>query len=134
MSTTFRANRQLLVALAAVIAIGAMSLWGADWRTFDNSAFKKAQDSGQTVVIDFHATWCPTCAKQKPVLAKLIGESDFKNVAAFVADYDSSSDLKRQMKVTSQSTVVVFKGNREVARSTGVTNEDELRSLLKKGL
>ena len=134
MSTTFRAIRQLPVALAVLVGIGAVTLWGADWRSFDNSAFKKAQDSGQTVVVDFHATWCPTCAKQEPVLAKLIGESEFKNVAAFVADYDSSSDLKRQMKVTSQSTVVVFKGNREVARSTGVTNEDELRSLLKKGL
>jgi thioredoxin 1 len=133
MSTGLRPKRHLLVTLAALMA-GAMTLWGADWRTFDNSAFKKAQESGQTVVIDFHATWCPTCAKQKPVLAKLIGESEFKNVAAFVADYDSSSELKRQMKITSQSTVVVFKGNREIARSTGVTNEDELRSLLKKGL
>jgi thioredoxin 1 len=134
MSTRVRASRQLLVIIAALMAIGAMTLWGADWRTFDNSAFKKAQDSGQTVVVDFHATWCPTCAKQKPILAKLIGENEFQNVAAFVADYDSSSELKKQMKITSQSTIVVFKGNREVARSTGVTNEGELRSLLKKGL
>lgn len=134
MSIKFSAIRQLPIALTVLIGIGAMTLWGADWRSFDNSAFKKAQDSGQTVVIDFHATWCPTCAKQKPVLAKLIRESEFKNVAAFVADYDSSSDLKKQMKIASQSTIVVFKGNREIARSTGVTNEDDLRSLLKKGL
>jgi thiol-disulfide isomerase/thioredoxin len=134
MTTTFKLKRHFPLALAILIGFGAMTLWGADWRTFDNSAFKKAQDSGQTVVIDFHATWCPTCAKQKPILAKLIGESEFQNVAAFVADYDSSSELKKQMKITSQSTIVVFKGNREVARSTGVTNEGELRSLLKKGL
>jgi hypothetical protein len=53
---------------------------------------------------------------------------------AFVADFDKSSELKKRMRVSSQSTLVVFKGNREVARSTGATNEDDLRALLKKGL
>jgi len=111
-----------------------MTLWGAEWQTFDNAAFQKAQASGETVVIDFHATWCPTCAVQQPVLQKLIGESEFEDVAAFVADYDNSSELKRKLRIASQSTIVVFKGDREVARSTGVTDESDLRGLLKKGL
>jgi thioredoxin-like negative regulator of GroEL len=132
--TIFRAKRQLLATLAVLAGVSALSLEAAQWLPFDGSAFKKAQTEGKTVVIDFHATWCPTCAAQRPVLEKLIGESEFKNVVAFVADFDSSSEIKKQMKVASQSTIVVFKGNREVARSTGVTNEDDLRTLLKKGL
>jgi thiol-disulfide isomerase/thioredoxin len=134
MSSIFKAKQQLPIAVAILIGIGAMTLRAAEWRPFDNSALKDAQAAGKTVVIDFHATWCPTCAKQKPVLEKLIGESEFKNVAAFVADYDNSSELKKQMKITKQSTIVVLKGEREVARATGVTKEAELRTLLKKGL
>ena len=134
MSTIHRVTRQFPIAIAVLIGIGTMSLWGAEWRAFDNSAFKNAQAAGKTVVIDFHATWCPTCAKQKPILEKLISENEFQGVVAFVADYDSSSELKKQMKITGQSTIVVFKGDREVARSMGVTAESELRSLLKKGL
>jgi thioredoxin 1 len=108
--------------------------WAAGWSSFDDAAFKEAQESVQTILVDFHATWCPTCAKQKPVLDELLGEKEFQNVKAFVADYDASTELKKQMKVASQSTLVVFKGTREVARSTGVTDPSELRALLRKGL
>jgi thiol-disulfide isomerase/thioredoxin len=134
MFSIFRTKRNRLATWAALVGLSVVSLGAAQWGPFDSSAFEKAQADGKTVVIDFHATWCPTCAAQKPVLEKLIGEGEFKNVVAFVADFDSSSDLKKRMKVASQSTLVVFKGNREVARSTGVTNEDDLRALLKEGL
>lgn len=133
MFSIFRTRRNLL-AIWTALGLSVVSLGAAQWAPFDSSAFDKAQAEGKTVVIDFHATWCPTCLAQKPVLEKLIGESEFKNVVAFVADFDKSSELKKQMRVSSQSTLVVFKGNREVARSTGATNEDDLRALLKKGL
>ena len=50
-----------------------------------------------------------------------------------MADYDTSTSLKKQMKIVSQSTLVVFKGGKEIARSTGVTDPAELRALLRKG-
>jgi thioredoxin len=129
----FNTKKRFLTALAIAISIGTTA-WAGGWNTFDNSAFKKAQESGQTVLVDFHATWCPVCAKQKPALDKLLGEKEFQGVKAFVADYDTSTELKKQMRIASQSTLVLFKGKREVARSTGVTDPSELRALLRKGL
>ncbi len=123
-----------LLLIAALAALGAMTLFGAQWNDFNSAAFQKAQAEGKTVVVDFHATWCPVCAQQKPILERLAGEKEFQNAALFVADYDTQTDLKKQMKITSQSTLVIFKGTKEVARATGTVNENELRTLLRKGL
>lgn len=126
-------KRSLLIALALLIGVATMA-WAAGWSTFDDSAFKKAQESGQTILVDFHATWCPVCAQQKPALDKILSEKEFQGVKALVADYDTSTSLKKQMKIVSQSTLVVFKGGKEIARSTGATDPAELRALLRKGL
>ena len=125
-------TKLLSVAFALTMAVSSIAL-AAGWNNFDSSAFKKAQDSGETILVDFHATWCPICAKQKPALDKLLAEKEFQDVKAFVADYDTQAELKKQMKIVSQSTLVMFKGGREVARSTGVTDPAELRALLLKG-
>lgn len=126
------AKRSLLIALAVLVGVSTMA-WAAGWSTFDDATFKKAQESGQTILVDFHATWCPVCAQQKPALDKILSEKEFQGVKALVADYDTSTSLKKQMKIVSQSTLVVFKGGKEIARSTGVTDPAELRALLRKG-
>ena len=126
------AKRSLLIALAVLVGVSTMA-WAAGWSAFDDATFKKAQESGQTILVDFHATWCPVCAQQKPALDKILSEKEFQGVKALVADYDTSTSLKKQMKIVSQSTLVVFKGGKEIARSTGVTDPAELRALLRKG-
>jgi thioredoxin 1 len=49
-------------------------------------------------------------------------------------DYDSSDDLKKKLNVTKQSTLIIFKGEKEVARSIGVTDPKAICELIQKGL
>lgn len=65
---------------------------------------------------------------------RLSAQPKLKPVTIFVADYDKEIALKRAMKVTQQSTFVVFKGGHEVARSTGQTREDDIRDTFAKAL
>jgi thioredoxin-like negative regulator of GroEL len=48
-----------------------------------------------------------------------------------VANFDTEKALKRSLGVTQQSTIVVFKDGKEVARSTGDTQEPNLAALLR---
>ncbi|MFN2453551.1 MAG: redoxin domain-containing protein [Pyrinomonadaceae bacterium] len=41
------------------------------WTLLDNSRRKLANYSGQVVVLDFYATWCPPCREEAPHLVKL---------------------------------------------------------------
>ena len=61
-------------------------------------------------------------------------EAKRKPVTLFLADFDTEVALKKQLGVTQQSTFVVFKGGKEVGRSTGQTQKDVIAELFHKAL
>ena len=121
------------------LAAAAFSLMLALWSTvassaeipFDQAQFDAAKAAGKPVAVVFHADWCPTCRAQAPVLKELTQQPGFKSLTLYVADFDTEKTLKRSLGVTQQSTIVVFKDGKEVARSTGDTQEDRLATLLR---
>jgi thioredoxin 1 len=88
---------------------------------FDQTQFAAARDAGKPVAVVFHADWCPTCRAQAPVLKELSQSSELK-------------PLTLSLRVTQQSTIVVFKGGKEVARSTGATQRESLAALLRQAV
>jgi len=101
---------------------------------FAEEDFNEAINNDKLVLLDFHASWCGTCKAQEKPLKALLSEEFFSDVVAFRVDYDNSAELKNQYNVQRQSTLVLLRGEEELSRSMGVTNKDELRSFLKKGL
>jgi thiol-disulfide isomerase/thioredoxin len=121
----------LFVAASLLVAA---AVAGAAELPFSKPAFDKALAAGKPVVVDFAASWCPTCKQQKPIVQSLANEASRKSLTIFVADFDKEEALKKQLNVTMQSTLVAFKGGKEVARSTGQTDKAELGALLDKAL
>lgn len=99
---------------------------------FDAAAFVAAQDSGKTILVDVFAPWCPTCAKQKPIIGEI--EAEHPALAVFVVDFDTAKDVLKRFRVQYQSTLIVFKGKTEVGRSTGETDAQAIRALVAKGV
>lgn len=100
---------------------------------YSADALAKAQAAGQPVALHFHASWCPTCRAQDKALQALTAEPGL-DVQILTVDYDKETALKRQLKVQTQSTFIVYKGAVEKARDAGHTSPDDLRALLKKAL
>jgi thioredoxin 1 len=119
--------------LAAGLCVAAVTSFAAEL-PFSKPAFDKALADGKPVVVDFAASWCPTCKAQRPVVQGLMKDAKRKTLTVFVADFDKEEALKAQLKVTMQSTLIAFKGGKEVARSTGQTDKAELGALLDKAL
>jgi thioredoxin len=103
-------------------------------RPFTSAALDGLLASDQPVAVDFHADWCPICRAQAPIVRELLSTPEFKNVTVLVADFDTELALRKSMKVTRQSTVVVFRHGKEVARSTGDTSREGLAALLRKAI
>lgn len=122
-------TRIFLVAMLAFTGIAA-----AGEQPFNQAKFDQLNAAGKPVIVYFHATWCPTCKVQQPIVDRLSAQPDMKLLTIFVADYDKEIALKRAMKVAQQSTFVVFKGGHEVARSTGQTRESDIRDTFAKAL
>jgi thiol-disulfide isomerase/thioredoxin len=128
----------IMKVLARIIsAIAALLLATGAWAgelPYSKAAFDKALAAGQPAIVFFHADWCPTCKAQQPLVQELLKEPRMKNVTVFLADYDKEKDLKKTLRVSSQSTFVVFKAGKEVARSTGQTNKEDLAATFAKAL
>lgn len=127
--------RGLFVVVWTVAAfIVPVSASAAAQRPFDVQAFKAAQDAGKPVLIEIHADWCPTCKAQLPILDELSSEPRYASLVRFRVDFDSQKDLVKQFKARTQSTLVLYKGRNEVARSVGETDEARIRTMLDKAI
>jgi thiol-disulfide isomerase/thioredoxin len=130
-----------LVVVALVFGAGAAQAQQMmrGFTPFTKADFKTAADQGKMTLVFFHAPWCPVCKAQEPkVLAHL--NSDARDVVALKVDYDTNLDLRKEMHVEKQSTLILYSGTREVARLSYKSDDasiDELFShvtMMKKGM
>jgi thiol-disulfide isomerase/thioredoxin len=66
---------------------------------------KLALAEGSTVVLFFHASWCPTCRSLSRSIEKGL-DTIPENVHILKVDYDTEVALKKKYKVTTQHTLV----------------------------
>ena len=124
------------VVFAAISASGILNApaFAAETRAYDPGAFAAAQKAGKPIFVAIHASWCPTCKAQKPILSELISASKFKDLVYFVVDFDSQKDAVKYFGARVQSTLIAFKGETETGRSVGDTGRASIASLLNKTL
>lgn len=123
---------RLILTAAVLAALGGAPAFAATEVPYTPAAFEAAQKANEPILVWVHATWCPTCAKQAPILAKLEGEPAYAGLKVFKVDFDSQKDVVRAMGVQMQSTLIAFRGTAEQARSTGQTDEAAIRAVLAK--
>lgn len=135
-------SRRSLIGIAAATAVGiayvgvqltdgTVSSAAASQRVaFDIPAFQAAQAAGKPILVDIYATWCTTCARQKPILADLSKKAKFKDLVIFEVDYDQQKPIVRAFRANYQSTLIAFKGKKEVGRSVGDTRRSGIEALL----
>ena len=103
--------------------------------TFNKKLFDKAQSEGKVVVISSWIKYCTSCAGQMKILqnAKNQGallDIQFDNIEYFSFDV-TKKDISNFFDVQYQTTLIIFKGNKEVYRSIGETTEDLIYEALK---
>jgi len=109
------------------------AVFASERKTFNQEELEEAKNSGDVILLDFYATWCPTCKKQQPIIKEVLSQEQFSSVVAFKVDYDSATDLKAEYKIPRQSTLVVLKGDQEKGRSIAPTTKEAITELLNKG-
>ena len=129
-------NRRYFIGAAALAAAFAFSPLAAAMspEAYSQQAFDAAQAAGKPILLHITAPWCPTCKAQKPILSKLEAQPKFKNLVVMNIDFDSCKPLLRKLHVAMQSTLIVYKGTKEMGRSTGDTNPASIEALLAKAI
>ena len=119
------------IGLSLAVVVPAVAL---QMTKFSAAALAAAQSSGKAVLVEISAPWCPTCKAQKPILEKLLTSDKFKSFITLDIDFDSQKSDVAALKANMQSTLIVYKGSKEVGRSVGDTNAASIEALLAKAL
>ena len=118
--------KKLLLILIVVIPFNSFAL--EKETTFDQQQFKKALSDGKVVVVSSWIKYCYSCASQMKVLKE--AKKDFDNIEYFAFDV-TNENISNLFNVQYQSTLLIFKDNKEVYRSIGETTQKEIYKAIK---
>ena len=112
------------LSLGATAAVAAFTL-----QPYDAAAVAKAIKSGKSVVIHVYAPWCLQCRAQASILDRFSAAGRYGDIAFFKVDYDKQGDVVKALDVP-RSTLIAFKGGKEVKRMSWGTSEASVASVL----
>ena len=115
------------ILLGFILCIFAFSA-NAKETTFTKELFNKAQSDGKVVVVSSWLKYCSSCASQMKVLNK--AKNEFDNIEYFTFDI-KNEEISKLLNVQYQTTLLIFKDNKEVYRSIGETSRDLIYEAIK---
>ena len=99
--------------------------------TYTKELFDKALADGKVVVVSSWIKYCTSCASQMKVLDK--AKNDFENIEYFTFEV-TNREIADLLKVQYQTTLLIFKNNKEVYRSIGETSREEIYKALESSI
>jgi len=106
--------------------------------TFNKELFDKAQSEGKFVVVSSWIKYCTSCAGQMKILNKAKNEGklldiSFDNIEYFSFDV-TNKEIANLLNVQYQTTLLIFKDNKEIYRSVGETTKDLISEAIRSSI
>ena len=121
--------KKFLVFICFVLAFSTKAI-GKE-TTYSKELFDKALSDGKVVVVSSWIKYCTSCASQMKVLEK--AKNDFDNIEYFAFDV-TNKEIAKVFNVQYQTTLLIFKDNKEVYRSIGETTKELIYDALKSSI
>ena len=121
--------KKILVFICFVLAFSTKAI-GKE-TTYSKELFHKAISDGKIVVVSSWIKYCSSCASQMKVLEK--AKNDFDNIEYFAFNI-TNKEIAQFFNVQYQTTLLIFKNNKEVYRSIGETSREEIYKALKSSI
>lgn len=89
---------------------------------------------GETLFLDFTASWCSTCQSQGRTIKALKAENPAYDQGVTFIDIDwdmhGKSELAQSLRIPRRSTLVVLKGDKELGRIVAQTGKADIKALM----
>lgn len=89
------------------------------------SEFKTlVENTGDTVLVDFYATWCGPCKMLAPVIDEIAEEQ--QDAIVYKVEVDNAMDVAMKYSVQSVPTLMIFKNGKPVDTLIGFHTKEEI--------
>ena len=128
-------NRRHFFLSATALSLLPMAAQASGMIEFDESdPIATALAEGKTVLVDYSASWCSTCARQERVINALRADNpDYDaNIVFIRVDWDDfgRAPVTRSRQIPRRSTLIVLKGEAELGRIVAGTGQAEIKALM----
>lgn len=129
----FTVMKPIRILLASLFLSPALA-WALEIVPYRADDFARARAGGKVTALQFHSGWCPICVMQERGVRELRDDKELAQVVVFQADFSKEDELRKRFGVNSFSTLLIFRGEEERARTTGDFQADKLKRLFAKAL
>ena len=128
--------KKIFILIFCMFALSANA--GEKKTTFNKELFDKAQSDGKIVVVSSWVKYCSSCASQMKVLQKAKNKGELSDIKFDDIEYFSfdvtNKEIAELLKVQYQTTLLIFKDNKEIYRSVGETTEELIYEAIKSSI
>jgi thioredoxin 1 len=123
-------TRRSLVAAAGLMLASVSAASAFEFHPYEKAAVNAAIKSGKPVVIHVYAPWCLQCRAQASILTRLSTDPQLDRVTFFKVNYDDQPEVVAALNCP-RSTLIGYKGGKEVARMSWGTSDEDVTKVLK---
>ncbi len=133
-------NRRHFLSMGTALAVVPGVILAAENKTVDYTPglIKQKLLAGETVLIDYAASWCSTCKRQERVINELraANPSFDENISFVRVDWDTyrSHEVTTSRQVPRRSTLILLRGDEELGRLVAGTRTEDIQALLELAL
>ena len=98
----------------------------------EDNKIEEAKTSGKTIVINSYEVWCGTCSKQTKVLNQ--AEREFEDIIFLSYEQSKNKNIAQLLGIKFWTTIVIYKGDNEMARIVGQTDKKIIYSAIQRGI
>ena len=128
--------KKIFITIFCILAFNANAM--EKKTTFNKELFDKAQSEGKVVVVSSWIKYCSSCAGQMKILNKAKNDGQLADIKFDDIEYFSfevtNKEIANLLNVQYQTTLLIFKDNKEVYRSIGETTEDLIYEAIKSSI
>jgi len=122
------------ICVLLTLSFAALTAQAFEKEPFTQDRFEELQAAGEVVLVDVFATWCPTCAKQQNAIAAYAEANPDNNFHVLIVDFDDDKDLVRKFRAPRQSTLLLYKGSKQVWFSVAESRPEVIAAELDKAI
>ena len=130
-------RRTFISVLTGLVLMSGMS-FANESIVYTPGLIKERLSAGETLFVDYTATWCSTCKRQEKILNEIRKNNSFydEKMTFVKIDWDTYKDheVTSSRNIPRRSTLLVLRGNEEIGRIIAGTDPKEIEALMAKGL
>lgn len=118
-------SRKIAV-LFSLLVLASTAAFALEREPFSQQRFQALQSADAVVLVDIYATWRPDCKKQQEILEYYAAARPDVPLHVLQADFDHDKGTVKAFRAPRQSTLVLYKGSRQLWFSVAETREEQI--------